>query len=94
MPCAYRCGGISATFILVLGVMLGEGIAFAVHLDPSRTDPYALLPSFRAIAGVLWAILWSFGGFVGFIVGYVSTIRQDARIIQTETPSMVLAGAA
>jgi hypothetical protein len=71
LPCTYRWGGIGAIITLVLGVIVGEGIAFGIRVDPSQTDPYALLPSFRAVMGVLLAILWSFGGFIGCVIGYV-----------------------
>ena len=71
LPCTYRWGGIGAVMALVLGAIVGEGVAFGIHLDPSQTDPYALWPSFRAMVGALWAISWSAGGFIGCVIGYV-----------------------
>jgi hypothetical protein len=71
LPCTYRWGGIGAIITLVLGIIVGEGIAFGFHSDPPQIDPYALWPSFRAIVGLLWAFLWSLGGFLGCVTGYV-----------------------
>jgi hypothetical protein len=70
LPCAYYWGGRGAIVMLVLSVVVGEGLAFAITLDPSQTDPYALSPSFRAMVGILEAVLLLLGAFPGCVIGY------------------------
>jgi hypothetical protein len=81
LPCAYYWGGRGAIVMVVLSVVVGEALAFAITLDPSQTDPYALWPSFRAMVGILEAVLLLLGAFPGCVIGYVLRHMPDRQRI-------------
>jgi hypothetical protein len=72
-------GARGAIVTLVLGVIVGEGVAFYALFStpPERMDEYARYPSFAVLAGVVWVVLWSAGGCGGIPVGFALKRLRD-----------------
>jgi peptidoglycan/LPS O-acetylase OafA/YrhL len=68
----YRWRRRGAIVVLVLGIVVGGGVALAALLfpDPSQTDPYPPYQVFAATVGVVSSVLWLFGSSVGIVRGF------------------------
>jgi hypothetical protein len=77
----YRWRRRGAIVVLVLGIIVGGGVALAALLfpDPSQTDPYPPYQVFAATVGVVSSVLWLFGSSVGIVTGFALWPSQSQK---------------